>query len=474
MSIPQTGSGGIFTTWGRLAAWLQNLNGLLATTPPSPGSSWGVSGVAINDLADSVANYVTQLQANANISSLTNTVYSQMRDQVRTSLGSNLSIAPASARTILQALASADQSPNPVIPTPAQSFQAALLYFINQFKASTNFLAPNTVSTVVTAGSSNNGNGTLMASILRGDGTNQQYLYNETINVTCTSDSQASSGLLSQEPFSFSGAGTASSLIGWDWPAGSGASGSFSAVNAANQSPNILSNGDFETYTVANIPDGWTVVGGTPGTDFGKDVSEFFTGSASFNFIGTGGGASSELYFTLPSPQPDTVYFFNCWARKANALATGVLQIALMDNTNTVINNDAGNACSFTKILNNLTTNYAPVQGVFVTPKNLPSAVRLDLKLTTGITTVGGRASLDRMALVTPTPAYGSVRGGPLLACFSGSTKFLTNDTFAVSVNNAYDGKWQQAVWSLLDPGQFGYQFAYSGAGSAISASLIA
>lgn len=475
MSIPQTGSGGIFTTWGRLAAWLQNLNGVIGKTAPSPGSNWGASGVAINDLNDSVNNYVTQLQANANLASLTNNTYSQMRDQVRNALSSNLTIAQTNAQTILQCLASADQSPNPVIPTPAQTFQASLLYFINQFKTSTNYLAPNTVSVAVTPGGSNHGDGTCMASLKRGDGTNQMYVYAETINLTCTSDSQVSSGNLNIEPFAYSGAGTASSRLGWDWPAGSGTAGSLSAINAASQTPNFLSNGDFETYTVANIPDGWTVVTGTPGTDFGKDTSEFYTGSACFDFIGTGGAPNSELYFSLSNIQPDTVYFFNVWMRKANALATGVLRYALTDNSNTVINDDAGNANSFTQTLNSLTTSFAPVQGVFVTPKALPTGgVRLNMKLTTGISTVGGRAAIDRMALVAPTAAYGATRGGPLLAVFSGATPFLINDTFAVAVSNAYDGMWQQAVWQLLDPGQFGYQFAYSGVGSAISATLIA
>jgi hypothetical protein len=468
-----TGSGGLFTTVGRLAGWLRNFNGILGTTAPSPSSTWGSSGTAIACLNDNVNNYVTQLQANANLASLTNNVYSQMRDQLRTGVLSYLLYAQTQSKTIVQSLASADQSPNPVIPTPTVAFQNALLYLINQMAASGTYLAPSTVSASVAAGSGNTGNGTCMASVKRGDGTNQQYLYAETVNLLCTSDSQVSTGNLNVEPFSFAGAGVAGNTLGWDWPAGSGAAGSLSAVNAANQTPNFLSNGDFETYTVANIPDGWTVVTGTPGTDFGKDTSEFYTGSSCFDFVGTGGAPNSELYFPLTGVQPDTVYFLNCWMRKANSLATGVLRLALTDATNTAVNDDAGNANSISQTLNSLTTSFAPVQAVFVTPKALPSAVRLNMKLTTGISTVGGRAAIDRMALVTPTPAYGSTRGGPRLAVFSGSTPFLVNDSFAVTVANNYSGLWQLMVWQLFDPGLYGYQFPYSGGGSAISASLI-
>lgn len=474
MTIPLTGAGGLFTTVGRLGGWLLNFNGILGKTAPSPGSAWGASGPTINDLNDNVNNYITQLQANSNLASLTNAVYSQMRDNVRSTLLGQLNFAQTQSRQVLQALASADQSPNPFIPTPTIQFQPSLLYLINQMKTpTTTFLAPAVITATVTSGTNNHGDGVCVASVLRNDGTTQQYLFNETINLLCTSDSQISSGNLAREPFSFAGANASPSFLNWDWPAGSGASGSFSAVNAAVTSPNIVSNGDFETYTVANIPDGWTVVTGTAGTDFIKDTSEFYTGAASFAFVGTGGAPLSQLYFPIPSPVPNGVYMLNCWMRKANALATGVLQFSLMDSTNTVINNDAGNPCSFSQTLSSLTTSFAAVNGTFVLPKALPSAVRLEMKLTTGISTVGGRAAIDRMALIAPTPAYGSTLAGPYLGVFSGATPFLINDSFAVAIANDYSGLWQKLVWQLWNPGQFGYQFPTTGT-TPINANLIA
>src|SRR5215471_9371601 len=58
MTIPLTGSGGLFTTVGRLAGWLANFQAAIGITTPSPGSNWGATGPVIQDLNDNVNNYV--------------------------------------------------------------------------------------------------------------------------------------------------------------------------------------------------------------------------------------------------------------------------------------------------------------------------------------------------------------------------------------------------------------------------------
>jgi len=472
MTIPFTGNGSLFKTWGHLGGLLWNVNGLLGTVAPSPGSAWGASGPTINDLNDNINNIVADFQANANIAAQTDTIYSQLRNGLRSVNQGTLNLIRTFAQNVVINLASADQVPNPLT---GLTLQQSLALAISQMKAGGFYINPSTITTTATAGGSNNGNGVLVVSPLRGDGTNQQYLYNETINLTCTSDSQLSSGTLNRETFNYASAASETTSLAWDWPLGSSSSGSLTAIDSASGSPNLITNGSFETYTIANIPDGWTYVIGAAGTDYLKNTTTVFDLAASLQIVQTAGVLLDEMYFPLTGLSPDTVYCINLWMRKTNAAETGIVRFDLYDGTST-INNDAAIANSFTQNVASLSnTAWTAVNGFFVTPKLLPATIRLRVKVTTalggGTNAVDG-VLLDRMAFVVPTPLYGSTRGGPLAALFSAgsggagtnpASKFILNDTFAVTVANNYGGKFQKLLWQLFDPASLGLQFPYTG-----------
>src|SRR5688572_18020131 len=68
MSVTLTGTGGLFTRLGKLAASLNNVNGFRAATAPSPSSAWGASGQTIrtvdyqiSDIRDQFLSTNTQL-----------------------------------------------------------------------------------------------------------------------------------------------------------------------------------------------------------------------------------------------------------------------------------------------------------------------------------------------------------------------------------------------------------------------------
>lgn len=60
------------------------------------------------------------------------------------------------------------------------------------------------------------------------------------------------------------------------WPDGSTASTSINVIDPDVEDTttgNLLTNSNFETWTVANIPDDWTILVGAAGTDVKKNIA---------------------------------------------------------------------------------------------------------------------------------------------------------------------------------------------------------
>ena len=55
-----------------------------------------------------------------------------------------------------------------------------------------------------------------------------------------------------------------SDRMDWAWPAGSGLNNY--TIRVCNPANSLLTNGQFETNTIANLPDGWIPTVATPGT----------------------------------------------------------------------------------------------------------------------------------------------------------------------------------------------------------------
>ena len=65
------------------------------------------------------------------------------------------------------------------------------------------------------------------------------------------------------------GESAARNLLAEDWPGGSGFTRTLASLGVDG---NLVSNGDFEAFTVADTPDDWLVVDGTPSTNFRSSI----------------------------------------------------------------------------------------------------------------------------------------------------------------------------------------------------------
>lgn len=138
---------------------------------------------------------------------------------------------------------------------PEYSLTAALEYLIAQMEAGGDYVDPNTISLSIAAGAGNVGDVAVCYSHLRGDGLAQQNILAETIAVEVTTGGD-------QPQLQFRGLAAEAERLSEQWPKGSNCRLPLSATSGAG----LLSNGTMETTTIANVPDDWVVVVGTPGT----------------------------------------------------------------------------------------------------------------------------------------------------------------------------------------------------------------
>jgi hypothetical protein len=309
-----------------------------------------------------------------------------------------------------------------------------------------------TVSGTIAAYGSNKGNGVCVGSVLRGDGLIQQNAFAEVIVINCTADSQTGGTASGNETFTFAGQQVQEDVWAFNWPLGSGASGTISAVDGSqsNATGNLLTNSGFDTFTNTNVPDNWNVLTGTAGSDFQKSSTAYDSVGVAIEFLGgtsvhtslaqkfnTANNTAVNAGGTPSVLLPDTLYALNFWAKCDVVPATGKINWELDTLTPTAINDDQGNANTFQIDLNGLpiTTSYAAYSYVFRTPKQLPTGgYQLRMWAQTVIPT-GSNFFCDRLALAAmpdpsqdqPTSAGGGqvlYAGGPAVAIFSGSVPF--------------------------------------------------
>lgn len=112
-------------------------------------------------------------------------------------------------------------------------------------------------------------------------------------------------------------------------------------------------------------------------------------------------------------------YAFNLWMLADVVPAAGVITVDLVDGIGgTVVNDEAGTANSFTITCSALTTSFVAKNGVFRTPKIMPAAIYLRIRISTAVSS-GTSIYFDQAALVEMTEMY---KGGPEAAIFSGKT----------------------------------------------------
>lgn len=138
-------------------------------------------------------------------------------------------------------------------PLPSPTLAAALTELIRQMVAEAESVDASTVSVTATPGT-NTGDGVLMATLTRGDGTTNELVIPETIAFTVSAAGRA--------PQVVATSLAAQPALSHEWPKGTGL---LASVTAVDPSSGRLSNGTFDAFT-ADVPDGWIAHVATPGT----------------------------------------------------------------------------------------------------------------------------------------------------------------------------------------------------------------
>lgn len=468
MTIPLTGTGGLFTRLGKIGGALNNINKFLGTTDISAGGLKAV-GPAIDAIFGQFES-ADQL--------LVSGLY-PARDAYR---GVHNSMT-----AYLQSLAQATviQMANDDSPLTNPTLANALTLLIQQMTGVDSVPQP-TVSASASGASGNIGKGVLAASVLGPKGVQQDYAYAEAITATCTADGQGT-GTAGRETFSVTSPAAESNPLAWDWPLGTAINTTLSAVDATvdNSGGNILQNGSFKTWTNPSVgPDNWLILGGPVGTNVTQATgSNVYKGNTGLAFVGTGGTPASITQpfaatlstagnsgGTTATLKPLTVYAVNLYLKVSSVPAAGVLAVELTDGSNTIVADAAGNNNAGTVTLSGTTTSFVAHSFFFRTPAVIPATgFRLRLRLSTDIDS-GKTLYLGHLAV---HPADLLYAGGPYVGLFSGNPNFILGDYITLTVSNAHDSAWQFLADRLFNMRSLGLQLPSSGSPTILD-SLIA
>jgi len=209
------------------------------------------------------------------------------------------------------------------------------------------------------------------------------------------------------------------------------------------------------TFTGVTAPGQLTSVsgltGGTPAighatTTAGSD--NVYRGARSWSFTGDGSSTGLLLRQHLPTLQPSTVYGFSVAVmRSGSSPSAGVMVAELNDLDGDPTTDDAGTSNQVSIAYTAISTTYALVTGFFRTPAALPTAMQLDLRVSTAFTS-GTVVHLDSIVLTPATELY---VGGPYVVVFAGNVDFRAADLFTLTVANAYTAEFQQWFQRLCD-----------------------
>jgi len=325
-----------------------------------------------------------------------------------------------------------DNTPPGINP---QTLDDALAMVIDQLNVAGQTLQRAVTSSSVTAHSGNVGNGTIVVSLTDGiDGKPMDMVFAETLTAICTSDGYQNGGATAgQEPFGITGQVSVDSLA-VNWPQGSGAATSTNAQNPAalNQ---VITDGSFESWggTGNNTPTYWTIATATPGTTLLRGSSPYI-GSFNLQFVGNGAELTClRQPLTLSNFTPGGEYIFAIRAKTDGSVAAGVARFALVDQSNAIITDQAGNNNSVSQTISALTSSYTVISGAFRMPLVMTmTEIQMEIALTTALTNTEV-LNMDSICII---PAARLYNGGPLIGILSGSTPFAKNDSFQIAIAN--------------------------------------
>jgi hypothetical protein len=266
-----------------------------------------------------------------------------------------------------------------------------------------------------------------------GYGAPQDMCFAEDIRLTCTTDA-GSGGTQYREVYSIVGRPTLP-VSDYQWPGGSGASGSITLFDAASQN-DLISNGGFDTWSNASAaPDSsWAAVTGT----FGSTLTRSSSNKRGTYSLAMNSDGSTLLAFkqqlSTSIVKPNQVILFNAWMKVDTLDATGVVRIRLTDGAGTTLTNDASTSQAYTRNTNgNIGTSFTNITTAFQTPKQLPST---GVFLVIEFTTSPANSRVVTVDLVGLKVGQSLYAGGPLIAGFSNATANALSDYSTLTIAN--------------------------------------
>lgn len=461
MTIPFDGTGGLFTRIGRNTYNLNSLNSYLGTD--------NLSAANIVSLGTGVDNINGQYLAADQ--ELVSGLYPS-RDSLRNAVAGFPFYLQSLAQSTLIKMVNTDTI------LSSLTVQAAMPVLITEMIDNSETVLANTVSVTATAGSSNTGTAVCTASVIGPDGLNREYVYNETIVATATTDSQSGTATAGSESWNAVGEISQPNMLAFNWPLGSGSGNTFTSQDAG-AAAGILANGDFEDWTTTNIPDNWSIVVGSAGGTVFRESTIIFRGTYALKILGDGSqltclkqlfdqSAGDGSSFNL---LPSTVYAFNVWLRVSSVPSAGTIVFELTDSAGTIINNDQGVANRVTKALTAATTSYASTSGFFQTPRVLTTTTPFNIRIRLSVALDNGKSCyLDDICLLPATQMY---QGGPYIAIFPGATDTVIGDTFNIAVSNNWGGGFQKVFQRYFNMLALGMQLPSATSGESLPNSLI-
>lgn len=323
-------------------------------------------------------------------------------------------------------------------PLTNKTVEEALRELIRQMQANNREVDANEPAITVTADGGNEGNGTIVTSLLEGDGvTKIENAYAEDVTVTVLTNSETKGEKLRIEGEQRK----TNDRSHYNWPGGSGIRKDTYIWNPSVK--NKVSNGTFESFS-GDDPTGWVLTSaGTGGTDY-EIASESYRLDNSFKFIGDGSSlrqiSQSISAASLTKLRPYILSFR--MKRGASAISSGVFAADLYDGSAVIQDDNAANN-SLSVTCSTLTTSWSHHTAIFRLPDPRPSTVQLRLRFSTALENT--REVLIDDVLFEPMEQL--YDGGPWFAMVKGSDVAAGSDRWNLAIANDYRSNWQTTFW---------------------------
>lgn len=341
-----------------------------------------------------------------------------------------------------------EQINDELFPLAPKTELAALEALIDAMVDDSKSIQSSAVTSTMTAGASNNGDGETAESVALTASIDRQNVHAETIVFTCITDRAAGLLYSGNEIWTFNGE---AAVPRWsdEWPLGSGVSGTIRTCSADRSSgengpnKNAVIGGGFEAFYSSgggSVPTYFEAVSGAAlmasttdsmRGDYGVQITG--DGSTQFSLRQKFGQESASNGSNTVLLQPNTRYLVSVGLKVGGAVTGGVVRLSLKDGAATVLGSVSVNVTS-------MTTSYVVASFQYLTGDSIDPDTALVLESTTAVpNTEIVRA--DELMVTEMAEAYPS---GPLYAILAGATDFAVNDTFELAVTNDRDGVFQQ------------------------------